>query len=115
MFLNLFKGKGVNMKSALLDKVKEAVKQVEPSAQIILYGSRARADFHEGSDWDFLILVDGVVDAVRTDRVRHAIYDVELETNEILSSIVKNRQEWLSPKFQIIPLHENVEREGIVL
>ena len=103
------------MKSLLLDKVKNTVKQIEPSAEIILYGSRAREDFHEGSDWDFLILVDGIVDAVRTDRVRHAIYDVELETNEILSSIVKNRQEWLSPKFRIIPLHENIEREGIVI
>jgi uncharacterized protein len=103
------------MKSPVLEKVKNAVKQIEPSAEIILYGSRAREDFHEGSDWDFLVLVDGIVDAVRTDRVRHAIYDIELETNEILSSIIKNRQEWLSPKFRIIPLHENVERDGIVI
>jgi predicted nucleotidyltransferase len=103
------------MRAVLLDKVKNVVKQIEPSAEIILYGSRARKDFHEGSDWDFLILVDGIVDTVRTDRIRHAIYDVELETDEILSSIVKSRQEWLSPKFRIIPLHENVEREGIVI
>jgi uncharacterized protein len=67
------------MKSVLLDKVKNAVKQIEPSAEIILYGSRAREDFHEGSDWDFLILLDGIVNAVRTDSVRHAIYNVELE------------------------------------
>jgi predicted nucleotidyltransferase len=103
------------MNSLLLDKVKNAVKQIEPSAEIILYGSRARKDFHEGSDWDFLILVDGIVDAFRTDRVRHAIYDVELETNEILSSIIKSRQEWHSQKFRIIPLHENVDREGITI
>ena len=103
------------MNSLLLDKVKNAVKQIEPSAEIILYGSRARVDFNEGCDWDFLILVDGIVDAVRTDRVRHAIYDVELETNEILSSIIKSRQEWHSQKFRIIPLHENVDREGITI
>jgi predicted nucleotidyltransferase len=103
------------MKSIVLDKVKAAVKQIEPSAEIILYGSRARDDFHRGSDWDFLILVDGIVDAVRTDRVRHAIYDVELETNEILSSIIKSREEWHSPKFRSIPLHENVDREGITI
>lgn len=103
------------MKSALLDKVKSAVRHIEPSAEIILYGSRAREDFHEGSDWDFLILVDGIIDAVRTDRVRHAIYDVELESNEILSSIVKSYQEWDSAKFSVIPLHENIVREGIVI
>jgi hypothetical protein len=33
------------MKSLLLDKVKNAVKQIEPSAEIILYGSRARRIF----------------------------------------------------------------------
>jgi len=51
------------VKSALFNRVKNAVKQIEPSAEIILYGSRAREDFNEGSDWDFLILVDGIVDA----------------------------------------------------
>ncbi len=40
----------IDMKSALLDKVKDAVKQIEPSAEIILYGSRARNDFREYSD-----------------------------------------------------------------
>jgi uncharacterized protein len=52
-------------------------------------------------------------DTARTDRVRHKIYEVELETGEILSSIVKNRQEWDSPKYIVIPLHESIVREGV--
>ena len=55
----------VAMKSEILIKVKNAILKIEPSAEIILYGSRAREDFHEGSDWDFLILVDGEVDDKR--------------------------------------------------
>jgi predicted nucleotidyltransferase len=104
-----------DMKSALLDKVRDAVKQIEPSAEIILYGSRARNDFREYSDWDFLVLVDGPVDTARTDRVRHLLYEIELETGEIISSIVKSRELWNSPKYSVVPLHRNVEREGIVL
>ena len=84
------------MKNDLLKKVKKALREIEPSAQIYLYGSRARQDSREGSDWDFLILVDGVVDTARTDRIRHRLYEIEWETDEVLSSIVRNRHgmEW---------------------
>ena len=103
------------MKEDLLRKVKEALGEIEPSAEIYLYGSRARQDSREDSDWDFLILVDGVVDTARTDRIRHRLYEIEWETDEVLSSIVRNRLEWNGPKYEAIPLRENIEREGLPL
>ena len=51
----------------LLKHVKQTIHEFEPDADIILYGSRARGDAHPESDWDFLILLDGVVDDARTD------------------------------------------------
>jgi predicted nucleotidyltransferase len=101
------------MKSVLLDKVKSAVQQIEPSAEIILYGSRAREDFHESSDWDLLILVDGVVNDKRTDIIRHQLYEIEWETGDVLCSIVRSRTEWESPEYRIIPLYKNIKLEGI--
>jgi uncharacterized protein len=103
------------MKNTILSKVKEAVLLLEPSAEVILYGSRARDDFREYSDWDFLVLVDGAVDTVRTDRIRHILFEIELDTDQVISSIVRSRQEWNSPKYSVVPLHKNVEREGIRL
>jgi predicted nucleotidyltransferase len=103
------------MKEDLLKKVKEALGEIESSAEIYLYGSRAREDSREDSDWDFLILVDGVVDTARTDRIRHRLYEIEWETDEVLSSIVRNRIEWNGPKYEAIPLRENIEREGLPL
>lgn len=44
----------------LLEQVKQAVHEIEPGAEIILYGSRARSDAQAESDWDFLILLDDV-------------------------------------------------------
>jgi len=101
------------MISVLLEKVKNAVKLIEPSAEIILYGSRAREDFHEGSDWDFLILVDGEVDDKRTDSIRHQLYEIEWETGEVLCSIVRSRVEWASPEYRVIPLYKNIKLDGI--
>jgi uncharacterized protein len=101
------------MKNEILKRVKETVLKLEPSAEVILYGSRARNDFREYSDWDFLVLVDGEVDTVRTDRIRHALYEIEWDTGEVISSIVRSKQTWNSPKYRVIPLHTAIDSEGI--
>jgi predicted nucleotidyltransferase len=103
------------MKDVLLSKVKESVLKIEPSAEVFLFGSRARDGYREYSDWDFLVLVDGEVDTARTDRIRHSLYEIELDTGEVISTIVKSRQLWNSPDYRIVPLHRSVEREGIRL
>ena len=38
--------------------IRDTIREVEPTAQIILYGSRARGDAREDSDWDVLTIVD---------------------------------------------------------
>jgi predicted nucleotidyltransferase len=43
-------------KSELLKRVKTAVHTLSPTAEIILYDSRARGTAGVDSDWDFLIL-----------------------------------------------------------
>lgn len=62
-------------KEELLDRVQKIIRQVEPEADIILYGSRARGDARHDSDWDFLILLDGEVDSDRTLKVRYQLYE----------------------------------------
>jgi predicted nucleotidyltransferase len=99
----------------LLDQVKRAVRSVEPDAEIILYGSRSRGEFVSESDWDFLILVSGHLDDKRVDAIRHRLYEVEWESGEVISSIVRNRVEWHSDLYQSIPFHRRVEQEGIRL
>jgi predicted nucleotidyltransferase len=99
----------------LLKHVKEVVLEVEPTAEVILYGSRARGDSTAESDWDFLVLVDGTVDDERTDRIRHRLYEIEWESDQVLSSIVRSREQWNRPPLSATPFHQNVEIEGIAL
>lgn len=101
------------MEHEILRKIKKAIESIEPSAEILLFGSRARQDYRNDSDWDFLILIDGHVDTNRTDRIRHQLYEIEWETGQIISSIVRSRQEWNSSKYKAVPLHKSIEREGI--
>ncbi len=102
-------------REALLEQVKRAVSKIEPDAEIILYGSRAREDSRVQSDWDFLVLLNGPVDDERTDKVRHRLYEIEWENDEVLCCIVRSRQEWNSSLWKNMPFRQNVEQEGIVL
>lgn len=103
------------MKNKLTEQVKNAVLQIEANAEIMLYGSRARGDSSEQSDWDFLILLEGKVDDQRIDKIRHRLYELEWEYGEVISSIIRNKEEWHSMPFKSMPIHHEIEKEGIRL
>jgi len=99
----------------LITQIRQAVHEIEPESEIILYGSRSRGDALSDSDWDFLILVDGSTSDERTDRIRHRLYEIEWESGEVISSIVRNREEWNSDLYQTMPFHKRVQQEGMRL
>lgn len=46
-------------KAEVIDRIKQVAAQVLPKGSTLcLYGSRARGDHHEDSDWDLLLLLD---------------------------------------------------------
>ena len=43
----------------VIDNIRQVAARVLPEGSLLyLYGSRARGDFHEDSDWDLLLLLD---------------------------------------------------------
>lgn len=96
-------------------RIKRTVQAIEPDADIVLYGSRARGDAQEDSDWDLLILVDGPVDAAREANIRHRLYELEWDCDEVLCSMIFSREDWDSPLYRSMPFHQNVDRDGIAL
>ena len=92
-------------KNDLLKKIKEAVLEIEPNAEILFYGSRARGDAVEQSDWDFLILLDGKVDGRRKDKIRHHLYELEWELEVVISAIIRNKRQWNNIPFKSMPIH----------
>ena len=99
----------------LLKRVKTAVRALSPSAEIILYGSRARGTAAADSDWDFLILLPTLRDKALETQIKDRLYDVELETDTVLSSVIRSQQEWRSPRYAVLPLHQQIERDGVRL
>lgn len=96
-------------------RIRQAVREIEPDAEIILYGSRARGDAEADADWDLLVLIDGEVDLDRKKAVWDRLYELELRLEEVLSPLVVSRQDWDTPLYRAMPFHDNVDRDGIVL
>ena len=59
--ITIFAPKNINNmdKLQVLDGIKQVAAHVLPKGSALyLYGSRARGDYHEHSDWDLLLIVD---------------------------------------------------------
>ncbi|MCI5143089.1 MAG: hypothetical protein D3909_15440 [Candidatus Electrothrix sp. ATG1] len=48
----------------------------------------------QDSDRDFLIIADHPLDREIITQLKDGLYDIELENNEVMSSIIRSRQEW---------------------
>ena len=101
--------------SDILNEIKRIAKEVLPKGgQLILYGSRARNEATEDSDWDLLILLD-------KPKIEHGDYDNVLypfaalswDVGEQISPIIYTKNEW--NKYSFTPFYKNVEQDGIVL
>jgi predicted nucleotidyltransferase len=99
----------------LLGRCREAIRRAVPDADVILYGSRARGDANQYSDYDILVLVDQPVSIGLKDRILSSVYPLELETEAMLTVVTYERRQWESHPYRDMPFHKNVERDGVIV
>lgn len=92
--------------------IHQKIAEIDPAAEIILYGSRARGDEREDSDWDILVLTNYPVDLKKESAFRDHLYDLEIETGESFSLFAYSKADW-NTKQQATPLYQSVAKEGV--
>ena len=92
--------------------IRNNINSIDPTADVILYGSRARGDERQDSDWDILILTNYAADLETERKFRNKLYDLELETGEAFSVFVYSQNDWQT-KQKITPFYYNVSHEGV--
>jgi len=100
-------------KQHILSSIKFIALEVDEQAEVVLFGSRARGDFREDSDWDVLILLEKPVNEPLKRRLRDRIFDLELETDTVISTLIENKTDWAD--YAITPLFQNVAKEGVLV
>ena len=97
------------------ERIKKTIHSKDPKAVAYLFGSRARGNNRPDSDWDILILVDATrVTNEIEDMFRDDLYDIELESGQIISTFIYPKDYWKNTLIYS-PLYKNVNREGILL
>lgn len=95
-------------------RIRECIRSVDPNARVILFGSRARGDAKQDSDWDVLILINNPVTVDISRSFRFKLFDLELETGEVFSTFVYNKKIWNS-KHRVTPFYKSIKEEGVRL
>ncbi len=100
-------------KDQFLQKVIGVINTNAPDAEVYLYGSRARGDARDLSDWDLLILLNRPdVPFDFETSFMDAFYDIELETGQIITPLIYSKKDW-NENHSYTPLFENIEKEGV--
>jgi len=102
----------MDKKDKILGQISYSIRQEDSNAEIFLFGSRARGDNTDFSDWDILVLIDDKNTLNWEERFRNHLYEIELETGEIISPIVYSKEYWNS-FMKYSPLFINVNNEGL--
>ncbi len=99
----------------LLKRCKNALQEIVPEAELILYGSRARGCAEAESDYDLLVLVNSPL-SPETEKAIHAkLYEIELDEDVLISSIIYEYAQWNTPLYRVMPFHRLVDRDGVML
>ena len=81
--------------------------------QVVLFGSRARGKGDAESDLD--LLVARPIDWRERQALVDALFEIELTHEVILSPLVVMRDAWQQGPYTALPIHEEVERDGVTV
>jgi len=98
-----------------LQKLKEQLEDRYPISEIVLYDSKARGDSGKESDLDVLVVLNGKVDDSIRKKIFSLSYEIELEHDVIFGILVAQKDFWDSPRGRSMPIHWNIDREGIAV
>jgi len=99
----------------IINAIATTAKKLTPKgSQIILFGSQARGDARDDSDWDVLILLEKPrINLEDIDNVSYPLRELGWEYGEDINTVLYTKKDWDNNSFT--PFYKNVIKEGIVL
>ena len=99
-------------KNQLFSEIQTLKRQILPNERVILFGSQARGDAHEDSDWDLLVLLDKEKKIFEDEDIYgYPFAEMGLKYKTYVSVKIYTVEEW--EKRKPTPFYKNIEQEGI--
>lgn len=104
----------LNNKDSVLNLIRTTVRSSEPDVSIILYGSRARGDAREDSDWDVVVILNKPpMPHDERYAIAYDLWDKGQDIGEEINTLVYTKDQWDSAPPSLFKY--NVREEGIQL
>lgn len=80
-----------------------------------LFGSVARGEADEESDIDLLIITEQPLRRTVRHQITDIVFDVNLKYDTNFSTLVVDRASWEDGLFSVLPIRDEILKEGIAL
>lgn len=84
-----------------------------PVTSVTLFGSKATGRDDTESDIDLLVLTSRKLEWRERDAVTDALFDVEMAHDVVISTLVLPAEEWENGPYRVLPIRDEVDREGV--
>lgn len=95
--------------------IRQRLQETHIPVRAYLYGSRARGEAQQSSDWDILLVVPDSTTQDERSALYRTLYELEWETGEVLSCVLMTETEWGRLCRLRSPFTERVSREAVPL
>ena len=98
-----------------LREIKARVMEDFDVVDFLLYGSAVRGEAEDESDLDLMVVISEPVSRSKRHEITDIVFDVNLEFGTNFSTLVVDRKSWDSGLVSVLPLREEIMREGVRL
>lgn len=103
-----------NQRQALNELRRRLLEEFEIE-NLVLYGSVARGEADEESDIDILVITKYAMTRPERHEITDVVFEINLEHDTNFSTLVVDRSSWEAGPIRVLPIHEEIEKEGISL
>ena len=104
----------VYRKNKIFNEIQALKRQLLPNERVILFGSQARGDARENSDWDLLVLLDKEkITYDDENKYAYPFAEIGWKYGTYISVKMYTIKDWMRRHFT--PFYHNVQNDGILI
>ena len=102
-----------SIQTQALNEIKQKVNQRFPVKDYVLYGSTVRGEADDESDLDLLIVTSEALTRFKRHEITDIVFEVNLQFGTNFSTLVVDRESWETGMISVLPLRNEILREGV--